>query len=62
VLSFPIKVSYFYVESNIYELYKQGGLVSDEEVALIFEPESFKPLSEPMVNIRYNRLFAVFYG
>ncbi len=39
---------------RIYELYKKGELVSDDEVALIFEPESFKPLSEPMVNIRYN--------
>ena len=39
---------------KIYELYKHGELVSDEDVALIFEPESFKPLSEPMVNIRYN--------
>ena len=39
---------------KIYELYKQGELVSDDEVALIFESESFKPLSEPLVNIRYN--------
>jgi len=39
---------------EIYELYRKGELVSDDEVALIFEPESFKPLSEPMVNMRYN--------
>ena len=39
---------------EIYELYRKGELVSDDEVALIFEPESFKPLSEPLVNIRYN--------
>lgn len=39
---------------RIYELYKKGELVSDDEVALLFEPESLKPLSEPMVNIRYN--------
>ena len=39
---------------EIYELYKQGELVSDDAVALIFESESFKPLSEPLVNIRYN--------
>ncbi len=39
---------------RIYELYKKGELVSDDEVALIFEPDSFKPLSEPLVNIRYN--------
>ncbi len=39
---------------RIYELYKNGELVSDDEVALLFEPESLKPLSEPLVNIRYN--------
>ena len=39
---------------RIYELYKKGELVSDDEVALLFEPESLKPLSEPLVNIRYN--------
>ncbi|MBA5942249.1 MAG: TfuA-related McrA-glycine thioamidation protein [Methanophagales archaeon] len=39
---------------KIYEGYKKGELVSDDEVALIFEPGTFKPLSEPLVNIRYN--------
>lgn len=39
---------------RIYELYKNGELISDDEVALLFEPESLKPLSEPLVNIRYN--------
>jgi hypothetical protein len=39
---------------RIYELYKKGELVSDDEVALLFEPDSLKPLSEPLVNIRYN--------
>lgn len=39
---------------RIYTLYKTGELVSDDEVALIFEPESLNPLSEPLVNIRYN--------
>jgi len=39
---------------RIYERYKRGELVSDDEVALIFEPDTFKPLSEPLVNIRYN--------
>lgn len=38
---------------KIYELFSAGELVSDDEVALIFEPGSYKPLSEPMVNIRY---------
>jgi len=39
---------------RIYEQYKNGELVSDDEVALLFEPESLKPLSEPLVNIRHN--------
>jgi len=39
---------------GVYERYRKGELVSDDEVALIFEPDSFKPLSEPLVNIRYN--------
>ena len=39
---------------KIYELYKEGTLVSDDEVALLFDPETFRPLSEPLVNIRYN--------
>lgn len=36
----------------IYRLYKEGTLVSDDEVALVYDPESFAPLSEPLVNIR----------
>jgi hypothetical protein len=39
---------------KIYEQYKTGVLISDDEVALLFDPESLKPLSEPLVNIRYN--------
>jgi len=39
---------------KIYEAYKSGRLVSDDEVALIFDPVTYKPLSEPLVNIRYN--------
>lgn len=39
---------------KVYELYKSGVLVSDDEVALILEPETSKPLSEPLVNIRHN--------
>ena len=39
---------------KIYEGYKKGWLVSDDEVALIFEQGTFRPLSEPLVNIRYN--------
>ncbi len=43
---------------KIYEWYKSGKLVSDDEVALFFDPVYFKPLSEPLVNIRYNLLMA----
>ncbi|RWX73843.1 MAG: hypothetical protein Metus_0622 [Candidatus Methanosuratincola subterraneus] len=37
---------------TIYGWYKSGKIRSDDEVALAFHPESFKPLSEPLVNIR----------
>lgn len=36
----------------VYEAFRSGELVSDDEVALIFDPESYVPLSEPLVNIR----------
>ncbi|KQC04599.1 MAG: hypothetical protein APR53_09875 [Methanoculleus sp. SDB] len=36
----------------VYEAYRSGELVADDEVALIFDPETYKPLSEPLVNIR----------
>ena len=39
---------------KIYEAYKNGDLVSDDEVALIFDPFSYEPRSEPLVNIRFN--------
>ncbi|MCK9441789.1 MAG: TfuA-related McrA-glycine thioamidation protein [Methanothrix sp.] len=38
----------------IYKAYKSGHLVSDDEVALIFDPFSWEPRSEPLVNIRFN--------
>ncbi|HIJ06952.1 MAG: Uncharacterized protein XE11_0516 [Methanomicrobiales archaeon 53_19] len=36
----------------IYSLYRNGTLVSDDEVALVFDPETLSPLSVPLVNIR----------
>jgi len=39
---------------TIYTQYKNGELVSDDEVALLFDPETLEPVSEPLVNIRYN--------
>jgi len=37
---------------EVYRMYRDGVLVSDDEVALAFDPESFIALSEPLVNIR----------
>jgi TfuA protein len=39
---------------EIYQAYQSKELVSDDEVALIFDPFTLEPLSEPLVNIRYN--------
>jgi len=47
---------------EIYEAYKRGELESDDEVALIFDPYNFEPLSEPLVNIRNNLKIAVKEG
>jgi TfuA protein len=47
---------------EIYEAYKRGELESDDEVALIFDPYNFEPLSEPLVNIRHNLKIAVKKG
>ncbi|HNX17460.1 MAG TPA: TfuA-related McrA-glycine thioamidation protein [Methanoregula sp.] len=37
---------------EIYRMYKDGTLVSDDEVALVFDPVSGYSLSEPLINIR----------
>ncbi|MDD1770171.1 MAG: TfuA-related McrA-glycine thioamidation protein [Methanomassiliicoccales archaeon] len=39
---------------EIYELYASGEVEGDDEVALTFHPETFEPLSEPLVNVRLN--------
>jgi len=36
----------------VYRLYRDGTLVSDDEVALVFDPETGIALSEPLINIR----------
>ncbi|OPY42347.1 MAG: TfuA-like protein [Methanoregulaceae archaeon PtaU1.Bin066] len=36
----------------IYRLYRDGVLISDDEVALVYDPEDYTPLSEPLINIR----------
>jgi hypothetical protein len=38
---------------EVYRMYKSGELVSDDEVALVFDPETGLTLSEPLVNIRF---------
>jgi hypothetical protein len=38
---------------EIYRMYRSGDLVSDDEVALVFDPESGLSLSEPLINIRF---------
>lgn len=47
---------------EIYRLYKSGELISDDEVALIFDPINFEPMSEPLVNIRHNLSTALEMG
>src|SRR5690606_20419061 len=37
---------------TIYQWFASGELVSDDEVALTFDPIEYRPLSEPLVNIR----------
>ena len=37
---------------RIFEMYSRGEVEGDDEVALVFDPDSMEPLSEPMVNIR----------
>ena len=47
---------------EIYRAYKRGDLVSDDEVALIFDPFTWEPRSEPLVNIRFNLELALQRG
>jgi hypothetical protein len=37
---------------EIYRLYRDRILTSDDEVALVYDPETFAALSEPLINIR----------
>jgi ribosomal protein S12 methylthiotransferase accessory factor len=38
---------------RVYAMFKSGELENDDEVALTFDTERFRPLSEPLVNIRH---------
>jgi len=43
---------------EVYRMYKSGELISDDEVALVFDPETGYSLSEPLVNIRFTLMEA----
>ena len=47
---------------EIYQAYRSGRIVSDDEVALIFDPFTWEPRSEPLVNIRFNLELAEQHG
>ena len=38
---------------RIFEMYRFGAIERDDEVALLFDPYTFKPLTVPLVNLRY---------
>src|SRR5512136_1531432 len=38
---------------EIFRMYRSGELISDDEVALVFDPETELSLSGPLVNIRF---------
>lgn len=37
---------------QIFKMYSSGEVQGDDEVALVFDPETMEPLSEPLVNLR----------
>lgn len=37
---------------RIFRMYASGEVQGDDEVALVFDPETMEPLSEPLVNLR----------
>jgi TfuA protein len=38
----------------VYQYYKDGIIESDDDVAIVFNPETFEQLSDPLVSMRYN--------
>jgi len=38
---------------RVFEMYASGEIQGDDEVALVFDPETMEPLSEPLVNMRF---------
>jgi hypothetical protein len=44
---------------TVYRLFRRGILDSDDEVALAYSKETYQPVSEPLVNIRFSLRAAV---
>src|SRR3954464_9930238 len=38
---------------RVFEMYRDGRIEDDDEVALPFDPESYRTITEPLVNVRY---------
>ncbi|MBN1109995.1 MAG: TfuA-related McrA-glycine thioamidation protein [Methanomassiliicoccales archaeon] len=38
---------------RIFEMYAGGEIQGDDEVALVFDPDTLEPLSEPLINMRF---------
>jgi hypothetical protein len=46
----------------IYDQYATGGLEADDEVALLFDPDGYRALTVPLVNVRWALRLAVSAG
>lgn len=44
---------------EIFRMYRDGEVDADDEVALIYDPVSYRNISEPLVNVRYALRLAV---
>lgn len=38
---------------KVYEMYRDGSIDRDDEVALLFDPDTLRPITEPLVNVRW---------
>ena len=47
---------------TIFEMYRDGEIDADDEVAMSYDPLTYRPASEPLVNIRCALLAAVQFG
>lgn len=44
---------------NIFEDYKNGVIIDDDDVAVSLDPDTYEQLSEPWINMKYNFEFAL---